>query len=100
MQSDIFQNSDEDLVSLSRQVEIRFTGLFSEYLRIKKLALIVPGSLKNDLIRWRRMVVRHATGDFRHFESEKIALRSVAQWTLDTNCEMKNKPRTVIEWKD
>lgn len=100
MKSDTFRISDEDLVALSTEVEIRFAGLFSDYLRIKKLALIVPESLKADLFRWRTMVNRHSAGDFRHFESEKMALRSVAQWTLDTNCEMKNKPRMVIEWKD
>lgn len=97
---DRLEDSDQDLCQLSLAVESRFIEVLNLHERCRGFTLIPPASLNVDLIRWRSMVHRHHLCDFRHRVSEKIALRNIAQWTLDLNCELKNQPRQVLEWKD
>lgn len=100
LENDILMPSDRDIVELSRAVQDRFLDLCNAYLRIRGVQLVPPEGIKSDMLRWRRMVARHSVGNMHHTQSEKLSLRSVAQWTLDTNCRIRNQPTTTIVWKD
>ena len=97
---DRLENSDEDLKELSLAVQDRFIEVMNLHARARGFILTPTDALTSDLLRWRTMVSRHRKGDFRHRNSEKIALRNVAQWTLDLNSDLKGQPRKVLEWKD
>lgn len=75
----------------AHEVESRFLDLCHLHLRLRGTKLEVPKELQSDMVRWRRMVVRHKSGDFRHRESEMKALKAIAQWTLQVNAQLRNQ---------
>ena len=92
--------STQDDVGLAEAVESRFLTLCESYLRIKGVQIPIPQSLSTDLLKWRRMRVRHRQGDFRHTEVELEATKTIAQWTLDENAVLRNQEKQILEWKE
>lgn len=81
-------------------IEAKFKELCHAYLRIKGEELVIPDAMRNDFLLWREAWQRHRLGDFRYRESEKIATRNVAQWTVDINRKIRNQEPQTIEWGD
>jgi len=92
-------NSSMDIVALAEAVEQRLEDLFRTWLRVRGTMLKVPAMLERDVVRWRVMRNRHQSGDLRHSHSELESLKSLAQWSLDKNCEMRGQPNKKIEWR-
>lgn len=90
----------EDNYSLCAAVETRFLDLCGAYLRIRGEELKIPPSLQGDMVLWRTLAVRLKSGDLRNTEGEIQALRNVAQWTLDVNCEIRNQASVTIDWEE
>ena len=89
-----------DDIKLSMAIETRFLDLCGTYLRVRGEELPIPPSLDQDILRWREMAVRHRKGDFRNSEAEKKSMRTVAQWTVTLNCELRNQPDKIVDWGD
>ncbi len=94
----VLVKSTADEIQLSRAVQSRFIDLCGTWLRVKGEQLAVPKDLDGDLLQWRRMSVRYGRGDFRHTLAELQSLRNFAQWTVDTNCDLRNQPRKKVDW--
>lgn len=90
--------SDKNEVELCIAVEERFKDLLHTYLRVKHVQLHPPKSLEKEMLLWRTMAVRYKSGDYRHTEDEMMALKTIAQWTVDENCKLRNQPPKKIEW--
>ena len=90
--SDRLLPSTPDTISLSEAVTERFISVFEFHRQLKGFDLAVPESIELDLVKWRMMVGRHRKGDFRNLESELIALKEVAQWTVEQNCILRGQP--------
>ena len=52
------------------------------------------------MLRWRQMAVRHRKGDFRNSDAEYESIKTIAQWTVDVNCQIRNQPAKKIVWKE
>ena len=89
-----------DIPLLCTAVTQRWVEVFDLYKRVNDTELILPVDMASDVMLWRRMAVRHKRDDFRHTESEYIALKNIAQWTLDMKCELTGRERQVLVWKD
>lgn len=98
--TDLLIKSDPDTIHLSLAVNERFLDLCDAYKRIRGNQLTPPKSVLDDMKRWRTMVVRHKRKDYRNSRSELQALRAVAQWTCDVNCDIRNQRRKKLVWKD
>jgi len=96
--ANMLQPSVLDTVALAQAVEERFLRLCGDYLRLRGVEMPIPKSLDGDMLLWRRMRVRHKRGDYRNTEAEVTATRSIAQWTLDVNCELRNQPKQQLDW--
>lgn len=92
--------SKRDTIELCMAVEQRFKDLIDSHMRIKKFMLIPPSELDSDMKRWREMAVRFKSGDYRNTDGELLALRSIAQWTVDQNCLLRNQPIKKLVWVD
>lgn len=92
------QKSSADDIALSMAVQSRFVELCGAYRRIRGVDLVPPSDLDSDLFHWRTMAVRHRQGDFRNSEEELKSLRTIAQWTVDVNRELRNQPPQKIDW--
>lgn len=90
--SDALGPSAQDDIALSDAVEERFLTLSGTYLRVKHEELPIPADMNYDMLRWRKMRVRHKRGDFRHSAAELKSVQVIAQWTLDVNRELRNQP--------
>jgi hypothetical protein len=97
---DALRPSSPDDVALADAVEARFLDLCVAWLRVKGVELTPPQSLDGAVLLWRRMRVRHKQGDFRNSDSELKAVKEVAQWTLDCQCELRNQPKQTLVWKE
>lgn len=82
------------------EVERRFLDLTETYYRIKGVQLLPPKEMNKDILLWREMAVRFKKRDYRCTRGEILALRTVAQWTLDENCKLRNQPRKTLVWPD
>ena len=89
-----------DTIALGQAVEERFISLLDDYLRIRGVHLLPPTCIEKDLSLWRSMRIRHRRGDFRNTEEEEKAVKVVASWTLDINCELRNQPRKKLDWEE
>ena len=89
-----------DDIQLAYAVETRFLDLCGTYLRVRGVEIPIPSSLNADLLRWREMRVRHNKGDYRNSEAEKKSVRTVAQWTVTENCELRGQENKIVEWGD
>jgi len=92
--------SVDDTFALGLAVEMRFTELCGAYLRIKGVKLKLPPHLKAAALKWREMVLRHRRGDRRNTRSELVATIEIANWTLKTNCFLRNQDYSPITWRD
>jgi len=115
--------SSYDEVSLCQAVEDRFLDLTRSWQRIKGESLPIPAELDKDMLRWRQMRMRHRCqkcgnkevlvlpgksiccsycggfGDYRHTEAELKSLRTIAEWTVDMNCVLRNQPKITLNWR-
>lgn len=89
-----------DDVELARAVEERFLDVCQTHQRVLGIALPIPKNLDGDMMLWRRVRVRHASGVYCHTPDEIKSVKVIAQWVLDKNCELKNQPKRVLQWKD
>lgn len=97
---DILLPSNPDLAELAAAVEGKFLELCQFHRRVAGFDLAIPEWLRQDALRWRRMVLRHRHGDFRHTSSEKKSTRAVAEWTLSVNCKLRNQVYVPMVWRD
>jgi hypothetical protein len=98
--SSTMRPSTQDTIALSDAIEERFLNLCGTYFRQKGEKLQIPLTLKQDMLRWRQVVVRHRRGDFRNSQNELQSIRTFAQWTLDMNCELRCQPKRLLTWRD
>lgn len=92
--------SKPDDIALCTAVEDKFINLCNIHINITGIQLVIPPSLISDMLNWRRMAIRHRKGDFRHTETEKKSLRTVAEWTLVTNAKLRNQEVPNMNWRD
>ena len=92
--------SSPDDIALCRAVEDKFINLCNIHFNMKGTQLFIPPSLNSDMLNLRKMAVRHKSGDFRHNETEKKSLKSVAEWTLSVNAKLRNQEVPKMEWGD
>lgn len=97
---DVLAVSNEDMISLVYAVHTRIKELNDLHQRVWFAPLLFPPEITADLERMSTLMHRHAGGDYRHKESEKIAVRNVAQWTVDRKASLCNQPPKVVEWGD
>ena len=97
---DIMLPSDHDAVELGKAVEERFLTVCELHERKYDTPINLPNDLDSDLLLWRRMRVRHNQGDYRNSRAELKATRSVAQWVMDTNCELRGQAKQTLQWRD
>ena len=98
--NDLLTPSDQDAVSLGKAVEERFLTVCELHGKRHGTPIDLPEDLNNDLILWRTMRVRHKRGDYRNSRSELRATRVVAQWVMDTNCELRGQEKQTLKWRD
>lgn len=87
-----------DAVAMCRAVQERFLNLLEMHLQVKGTQLLPPKSLDRAMVLWRTMALRFKSRDFRNSIEELDALREIAQWTLDENCDLRNQPRIELVW--
>lgn len=92
--------SEKDDIALAFEVSKRALEVGDLYRNRTGLQLQMPPDMVPDFKLMQAMVSRHQKGDFRHTVDEKLALKSVAQWTLDMNCDLRGQPRKNLTWKD
>ena len=98
--TDVLVLSTEDNAQLSIAVEQRFVEVCALHARVRKYDLVPPAYLDADMRLWRTMAVRHKKGDYRNTVDEILAIKRIAQWTLDVNSELKQQPQKAHEWPD
>jgi len=92
--------SQPDDITLCQAVQEKFLELCGSWVRVKQQGIDIPQDVHADMFQWRRIITRHQKGDFRNTGAELQSLKSVAQWTVDMNCALRNQPSKTIEWKD
>ena len=92
--------SSPDDITLCQAVQEKFLDLCGSWLRVKQQEIDIPQDTHSDMYKWRQMAARYQIGDFRHTGAEMQALKSVAQWTVDMNCDLRNQPRKTVEWRN
>ncbi len=92
--------SDKDTIALGASVEGGFLDLCGSWKRIRFEEIPIPQSLDRDLYLWRQMRVRHQKHDFRNSEAELKATKTIAEWSVARNCELRNQPPHIIQWRD
>ena len=90
--------SSRDLIMLAESIEIGFMEVLDGYLEKWQQMVEVPPDIKEAVILWRMMMIRHRMGDVRHTEAEKEAVKIVAQWTVDKQMVLRNQKSKKIEW--
>lgn len=98
--TDPLQKSTPDDVMLAFKVEEKFIEICGLYERINHLALVPPIHLNAAMVRWRRLCVRHKSGDYRHSKSEIAATQDIADWTLIMNAELRGQKQIQkVDWR-
>ena len=90
--------SSRDLIMLAESIDIGFKEVVDGYLEKWQQTMEIPSDIKEAIILWRTMIVRHRMGDVRHTEAEKEAIKIVAQWTVDKQMILRNQESKKIEW--
>lgn len=98
MTTDVLIPATQDEVHLAAAMEPRFLDLCGTFKRVRGIELPIPKAMQAAIVLWRTAVVRFKAGDFRVSDSERKALKEVAQWTLDENCDLRNQPRKKLPW--
>lgn len=94
----VLQKADQDTRHLCAAVDTRVSEVLNLHVRVREHPPMIPKNIQEDINLWRQMVVRFKKDDWRCTEDERQALRRVAQWSLDLNCDLRNQPRKVLEW--
>lgn len=89
--TNVMKPSCEGVCQMVQALESRFASLAKFHMKSRMIPLDVPKSMEKDFIRWRRVAIRHHAGDLRHTEAEWESMVTIAQWTLDVNCELRNQ---------
>jgi len=104
MSKDIHRNpmkrSSEDTVALGDAVEHRFLSLCQSWLRIRGEVLFIPPEIDSAMLLWRKMMIRHRQGVFLNTDDELKALKTIAQWTVDMNCDLRGQDRKKVKWEE
>lgn len=98
--SENWETSNLDLRHLVYEIAVRLPDLDILHQRMRGYALIHPESMNKDFDAFRKIVDRHRIGDYRHRRSEEMAVRNIAQWSLDVHCELRNQPKKTLVWRD
>ncbi len=98
--NDNMQAANPDTLYLSNEVTDRFKIVVDRYYRVHGQNPPFSDEFKTTCKRWRTMHYRFQNGDYRHTRSELLALRDVAQWTLDLNAGLCNQPIQKLDWQD
>ena len=99
LNSDRLEPSDKDMQCLVESVIERIRSVSEMY----KRQWTIPIStllINRDLAHLNAVFERYVTKDFRHTESEKKAVRVLAQWTIDQKAALCGQPTKKLEWKD
>jgi hypothetical protein len=94
------EKSIPDTITLAAKVEENFLTLCELHRRVRGVDLIPPRELDGDMLNWRAMRVRHKKGDFRNTESELRSTKTIAEWTVQVNCVLRNQPPKHVTWKE
>jgi len=94
------KRSSPDTVALGDAVEHRFLNLCQSWLRIRGECLPIPNDIDSAMLLWRRMMVRHKQGVLLNTDDEERALKLLAQWTVDMNCDLRGQDRKKLEWRE
>ena len=92
--------STKDTLLLFNAVGDRMNDVIGTWRRVNQTDLIIPDALHTEVRHWNLMKARFGKGDMRNTRDELIALRMLAQWSLDMNCKLRNQPPKIIQWKD
>jgi len=93
------KRSSPDTIALGDAVEHRFLNLCQSWLRMRREELFIPSEIDSAMLLWRKMMIRHAQGVFLNTDDELQALKTVAQWTVDMNCNLRGQDHKKVEWK-
>ena len=99
LNSDRLELSDKDMQALVMSVAARIRTISEMYQRQWGIPISTI-LITRDLQRFNSLMERYHTSDFRHTESEKKAVRILAQWTVDQKCALVGQPTKKIEWND
>jgi len=92
--------SARDTVALGYALNERFCDVVNHYLRVHHIMIVPPHELDGDMLLWRTMRIRHAERDYRNTRDEILATRRVADWVLQTKCELVGQQYVPLEWGD
>jgi len=98
--SDRLLPAKPDDVMLVQEVHARWREVEGLHQRLRGVPLLIPGALAPATLRFRSVFSRFLQGDYRQTESEKKAVREIAQWLVNTNAELRGVTPTVIQWVD
>ena len=93
-------HSKKDDIALCYEVGKRLVELRDRIIRTTGMDLIVPEHLRMDMKRMNSLAARYKRSDFRHSNSEKKSLRTIAQWTVDLNRSICGQPSITLQWGD
>jgi hypothetical protein len=96
--TDRLQPSPPDLVALGEAVVVRDEEVRALHLRTKNVPLRTPDGMERARQLAAQMITRHRQRDYRHRDSELVAIREYAQWTVDIKCQLCNQPPKKIDW--
>jgi hypothetical protein len=91
--------SDPDMQHLVRSVAERIRTVSEMYQRQWRTPINTK-LITRDLERFNVIMERYHISDFRHTESEKKAVRTLAQWTIDQKAALVGQPTKKLTWKD
>jgi len=98
LKNNILVESHPEHIRLGALVQEKFLELCAMYLRRTEQELVPPAELRQDMLLWRKMCMRHKKGDYRNTEDEIYSVARVAQWTTDVKRKLANQePKQVWE---
>jgi len=95
--------SSADCKKLVQDVESGFLTVCGLYGQKHGNGVSPPMSpeIRKAMVGYREAAVRHKQGDYHHKPSEWQAMKVIAQWTIDVNCELRGQPHKVLDhWRD
>ena len=99
LSSDRLEPSDKDMQCLVESVIERIRSVSEMYRRQWGIPISTI-LITRELVRLNFIFERYEKKDFRHTESEKKAVRMLAQWTIDEKAKLCGQPTKKLEWKD
>ena len=99
LSSDRLMPSDKDMISLTAAVMEGIRTVSDMYKRQWRIEISTI-RITRDLERMNTLVERYQKKDYRHTDSEKKAVRTLAQWSMDQKSALVGQPTKKLEWKD